>query len=234
MSNYEFEGKTEQDAVNLAVAELNLSAEMFDVEILEEKRGLFKRGVRIRVHLHDKPEVVVQAPVQEEAPSEKPLRKESEPGSESMEEVEQNCIQFLEGLLSQMDIEGNTRVSRRETGKVCISLETEQAAKIIGKGGKTLDAIQTLTGCVANKTKEYVRVVVDAGNYRAESEEKLIHRAYKAADSVKESGKAYLFEPMGPYERRIIHTTLADIIDLQTESQGDGLYKRVRVTKKGY
>ncbi len=233
MSNYEFEGKTEQEAVNLAVAELNLSAEMFDVEILEEKRGFFKRGVRIRVHLHDKPEVE-QAPVQEEESVERPLRKESDPGSESMEEVEQNCTQFLEGLLAQMSIDGSTRVSRREKGKVCISLETEQAAKIIGKGGKTLDAIQTLTGCVANKTKEYVRVVVDAGNYRAESEEKLIHRAYKAADSVKESGKAYLFEPMGPYERRIIHTTLADIIDLQTESQGDGLYKRVRVTKKGY
>ncbi len=262
--NYEFEGKTEQEAVDKAVAELQIGADNFDVEILEEKKGLFKRGVRIRVHLQGTQEgnraPKSEAPAYRErgnsstqgseggttedavsnissstsSASDKPLRAESLPGSESMQEVEEGCTAFLEGLLEKMQIEGTAQVTKREQGKVVISLNTDNNARIIGKGGKTLDAIQSLTGCIANKTKEYVRVVVDAGNYREESEDKLVQRVYQIADRVKSSGKPYLFEAMGPYERRIIHVTLADIVDIKTESQGDGLYKRVRVSRRGY
>ncbi len=246
--NYEFEGKTEQEAVALAVKELNIGSEMFDVEIIEEKRGLFRKGVRIRVHLHtdqavveqeEKPTSFQEKPASQSAPaglSETglPLRAESLPGSESMQEVEANCTAFLQGLLEKIEVKGTVQVTHREQGKVVISLTTENNARIIGKGGKNLDAIQSLTGCIANKTKEYVRVVVDAGNYREETEEKLIQRVYHVADKVKSSGKPYLFEAMGPYERRLIHVTLADIVDLKTESQGEGLYKRVKVSRRGY
>ncbi len=262
MNSYEFEGKTEQEAVERAVEELHIGSEMFDVEILEEKKGLFKKGVKIRVHLHQDVASIQEAepsdavspahePMQEvptfgmaatneqesfaeERSSERPLRAEAMPGSEAMQEAEENCLQFLEGLLEKIGMQGQAQVTKREQGKVVIALDTDNNARIIGKGGKTLDAIQSLTGCIANKTDEYVRVVVDAGNYREEAEDKLVQRVYHIADKVKTSGKPYLFEAMGPYERRIVHVTLADIVDIKTESQGDGLYKRVKVSRRGY
>ena len=79
---------------------------------------------------------------------------------------------------------------------------------------------------------EEYRVVLDSENYRSRREEALIRLAEKVGDQVKRTRKSRLLEPMNPFERRLIHTALANIEDIETKSEGEGLYKQVRVIYK--
>ena len=74
---------------------------------------------------------------------------------------------------------------------------------------------------------------MDTENYRIRREETLVRLAYTTADKVRSSKKSILLEPMNPFERRLIHTTLNDIPDVETKSEGEGVYKQVRVIYKG-
>lgn len=75
--------------------------------------------------------------------------------------------------------------------------------------------------------------MLDCENYRIRREENLVRLAYTTADQVVTKKTSVLLEPMNPYERRLIHSTLADIHDVDTKSEGEGLYKQVRVLYKG-
>ena len=78
-----------------------------------------------------------------------------------------------------------------------------------------------------------MKIVLDTENYRIRREESLVRLAYTTADRVRTSRSSVLLEPMNPFERRLIHTTLNDIGDIETKSEGEGLYKQVRVLYKG-
>ena len=74
-----------------------------------------------------------------------------------------------------------------------------------------------------------MKVVIDSENYRMRHEEQIIRNAYKTAEQVKRSGRSKLLDPMNPFERRLVHTALNDIEGVDTKSEGDGLYKQVRI-----
>ena len=80
---------------------------------------------------------------------------------------------------------------------------------------------------------EDIKVILDSENYRIRREESLVRLAYTTADKVRMNRNSVLLEPMNPFERRLIHTTLNEIGDVETKSEGDGLYKQVRVFYKG-
>ena len=95
-------------------------------------------------------------------------------------------------------------------------------------------AMQLLVNVYAGHLgREDIRVVLDSENYRIRREESLVRLAYVTADKVRMNRNSILLEPMNPFERRLIHTTLNDIPDVETKSEGDGLYKQVRVIYKG-
>ncbi|EFW38650.1 R3H domain protein [Treponema phagedenis F0421] len=75
--------------------------------------------------------------------------------------------------------------------------------------------------------------MLDCENYRIRREETLVRLAYNTADKVAMSKNSILLEPMNPYERRLIHTALSTINGIETKSEGNGLYKQVRVSYKG-
>ena len=105
---------------------------------------------------------------------------------------------------------------------------------LIGRKGKNLDALQLLANIYAGRLgSEDIRIVLDVENYRIRREESIVRLAYTTADKVHQSHKSILLEPMNPFERRLIHTTLNDIPDIETKSEGEGLYKQVRVIYKG-
>ena len=104
---------------------------------------------------------------------------------------------------------------------------------IIGKRGQTLDAVQYLTSLVANKGKdEYVKVVLDAENYRSKRQRTLEQLANRLASKVVRTGKYVRLEPMNPYERKVIHSTLQSHPDVVTRSEGDEPYRKVIIEKK--
>jgi spoIIIJ-associated protein len=234
---YEFEGKTEKEAIERAAEELGLEKDDFDVEILETQRhGLFKKGhVRIKVHT-DKP---VARNKQAESGDEGNARQErsrqpifGDPAAQN--EFEKKVIGFVEELISRMGYEGKVSVMFRDEFKLGLKIDSEHSSILIGKKGKNLDALQLLVNIYAGRQgREDMRVILDSENYRIRREESLVRLAYTVADRVRESRSSILLEPMNPFDRRLIHTTLNDISDVETKSEGDGLYKQVRVFFRG-
>ena len=240
---YEFEGRTEKEAIDKAAEELGLEKDGFDVEILEAQRsGLFKKGfVRIKVHTDE--------PVARKVPSEEKREDESEEDALSIKEqfnkavfgdpepkddFERDIIHFVQALIEKMGYSGSVGVLFREPKKIGLKIDSDHSSILIGKKGKNLDALQLLTNIYAGRIgRDDVRIILDSENYRIRREESLVRLAYTVADRVRESRSSLLLEPMNPFERRLIHTTLNDIADVETKSEGEGLYKQVRVFYKG-
>jgi len=216
--NQEFEGRTEKEAIESAVEALGLERDEFDVEILEtEKGGIFnlQKKVRIRVHLNQE---LVTA------------------GSEDPEtDLEHAVVDFVRNMTAKMGYPSEVRVKYREPGKIGLRLDSPHSNILIGKKGKNLDAIQLLANVISGRLEDgETRVVVDAENYRQRREESLIRLAQQVGDQVMRTHKSKLLEPMNPFERRLIHTTLNDVAGITTKSEGDGLYKQVRVIYRGF
>jgi spoIIIJ-associated protein len=237
---YEFEGRTEKEAIDRAAEELGLEKDGFDVEILESQRsGLFKKGfVRIQVHTNK--------PVHPNKPAAARPSGEGRTGNdrsvpaavfgdpESQNEFEQKLIDFVEGLIERMCYGGKVSVLFREDRKIGLKIDSDYSAILIGKKGKNLDAIQLLANIYAGRQgREDMRVILDSENYRIKREESLVRLAYTVADRVRDNRGSILLEPMNPFDRRLIHTTLNDIADVETKSEGEGLYKQVRVYYRG-
>jgi spoIIIJ-associated protein len=250
---YEFEGRTEKEAIDRAAAELGLEKDDFDIEILETQRqGLFKKGyVKIRVHT-ERP-VAVRSGGGEDSeeddgeensfPGERQSREARGGGAyaqpvygdpEAKNEFEQGMIGFVDGLISRMGYEGKVSVLFREEKKLGLKIESEHSSILIGKKGKNLDALQLLANIYAGRLgREDMRIILDSENYRIRREESLVRLAYTVADRVREGRNSILLEPMNPFDRRLIHTTLNDIADVETKSEGEGLFKQVRVSYRG-
>ncbi len=114
-----------------------------------------------------------------------------------------------------------------------LSIEGKDSGTIIGKRGQTLDAIQYLTSLMVNKDKEkYLRVVVDAENYRVKRENTLEQLAERLAGKVIKTRRTVRLEPMNPYERMVIHATLQDNPKVKTRSEGEEPYRRVIIELK--
>ena len=228
---YEFEGKTEKEAIEMAVNELGLERDQFDVEILEtQKNSLFKKGyVKIRVHTLDDNEGSSWG---SDASEEKHTRLVADPLPQG--EFEQKLIEFITQMIEKMGYSVKAMISYREDKKIGIKLESSNSSILIGRKGKNLDALQLLANIYAGRLgHEEVRIILDTENYRIRREESLVRLAYTTADKVRSTRNSILLEPMNPFERRLIHTTLNDIPDVETKSEGDGLYKQVRVIYKG-
>ena len=228
---YEYEGKTEKEAIEIAANELGLERDQFDVEILEtQKNSLFKKGyVKIRVHTLDN---VKANNFENKNHEEKFSRLVADPLPQG--EFEQKLIEFITQMIEKMGYSVKVMISYREDKKIGIKLESSNSSILIGRKGKNLDALQLLANIYAGRLgHEEVRIILDTENYRIRREESLVRLAYTTADKVRSTRNSILLEPMNPFERRLIHTTLNDIPDVETKSEGDGLYKQVRVIYKG-
>jgi spoIIIJ-associated protein len=235
---YEFEGRTEKEAIDNAAQQLGLEKDDFDVEILETQRqGIFKKGhVRIRVH-SDKPVSAsyTQSSGDDGAKSERKAAPKPAFGDTAASgEFEEKIISFVEGVIERMGYPGSVSVLFREESKLGLKIDSEHSSILIGKKGKNIDALQVIANVYARQIgHEEMRIILDSENYRIRREESLVRLAYTVAERVGESRGSVLLEPMNPFDRRLIHTTLNDIAHIETKSEGDGLYKRVRVSFRG-
>lgn len=185
-------GKTVEEAIEEGLKELGITAEQAEIKVIEEaKKGFL--GINTK-----KAEVEVNA-----------KKTDGE-----------RVKAFLEGLFPIMKVNAKCNLVE-EDDKIVVEVTAERSQQVIGYRGETLDALQTLAGAVANIGREdYRRVVVDCENYREKREDTLKGLAEKLADRAVREGRKVILEPMAPYERRIIHSALADRKDVTTESDG--------------
>lgn len=172
-----------------------------------------------------------EKPVVSEPEVNKPLLVSAKP--ENLVPVEEHAAkEFLEKTFKEMGIEVSVSVEVNEDS-VYVDVEGKDTETVIGKRGQTLDAIQYLTSLVVNKGEnDYIRVIVDAEGYRAKREATLEKLALRLAAKVKKSGRSTRLEPMNPYERKVIHTTLQGVEGINTRSEGDEPYRRVVIEAK--
>lgn len=236
---YEYEAKTEKEAIEIAAAELGLERDQFDVEILEtQKNSIFKKGyVRIRIHTDDDVKPAGNVRSQDYSGADEYVSTSvnkivADPLPQG--EFEKKLVDFIASMIRKMGYEVNVEVMFREEHKIGIRLNSPNSSILIGRKGKNLDALQILANVYAGRLgREDIRIILDSENYRIRREETLVRLAYNTADKVRNSKNSILLEPMNPFERRLIHTTLNDIPDVETKSEGEGLYKQVRVIYKG-
>ena len=255
-------GNDVDTAVELALAELKCSREEVEVTVLEQpSRGFFGIGAKLAlVRVEKKAPVVEEAPapavVEEKAPvaapqkqkpqksetkvEKKKHKKEVQPKKSSIEEEVGNlspvenhiALDFLKEVTEQMGLVVDVTAKANEDS-VLLNIQGKDSGTIIGKRGQTLDAIQYLTSLVVNKDQNnYIKVVVDAENYRSKREKTLEKLANRLADKVVKTKRSVRLEPMNPYERKVIHATLQSNPRVTTRSEGQDPYRRVIIELK--
>ena len=199
MKTIEMVGKTVDDAVNAALAELNAKKEDVDVEVLEEGSkgflGMGSKDAKVRVSLKCTPQ--------------------------------NKAVDFLSGLFDVWGL--NVKISTELDGDVLkVELEGDDLGVVIGKRGETLDALQHLTSLNVNTGDgDFVKVSLDTEGYREKRVKTLESLAAKLASKVAKTRHNVTLEPMNSYERRIIHASLQDNEFVTTYSVGQSPNRKV-------
>lgn len=137
---------------------------------------------------------------------------------------------FLQNVLTKMGIECAVELNEVDD-TVALTIVGEEASAAIGYRGETLDALQYLCSLLLNGRHEgFKRVSIDAENYREKREKSLQKLARNLEQKVKRTGREHKLEPMNPYERRVIHTTLQNSKYVTTQSEGQGAARHVVIT----
>ena len=203
----EFTGKTVEEAVTAALVEFQVTGDRLEYEVIEkETKGLFGLGQK---------DAVIRA-------------------RKAVEDVEDIARKFLEDMLDAMNVQADLDVFVDEEDKsIEIEIEGDDMGLLIGKRGQTLDSLQYLCSLAVNKkTDDYYRVRLDTENYRYRREVTLKKLAKSIAAKVRRTRRSVSLEPMSPYERRIIHSTLQDDLYVTTRSDGEEPYRHVIVCLK--
>lgn len=138
------------------------------------------------------------------------------------------AVEYLKNILKSMDLD-NIEISVEESeNEAIINLSGDNVRHVIGRRGETLDAIQYLTGLVANHAQNsYYRIKLNTGNYREKREKTLESLGTKMARKAIKTGRVCVLEPMNPYDRRIIHTAVQKVNGAVSWSEGEDMNRHV-------
>lgn len=206
MEYMQFSAKTVDDAITEALIQLGITSEQLEYEVIEKGSAGF-------LGINSKKAVI------------KARKKET---------VEDVVRTFLGNMFRAMNLEVDIELVYDETTRnMDVELKGPEMGVLIGKRGKTLDAIQDLARIVANKgAEDYIRVKIDTENYRKRRRDTIENLARNVAYKVKRTKKPMSLENMNAYERRIIHSTLQNDKYVTTYSEGEEPYRHIVVALK--
>lgn len=167
---------------------------------------------------------------QKKAAPEKKEQKKDYPKSVDLEYAKSYLMTILKGF----NIDDAKIDASYNEGVITLDIDCDDYGIIIGRRGDTLDSLQYLLSLVMKKSaSEYVRVVINVGNYREKRNETLRNLAAKHSAYVLRTGRRFTFEPMNPYERRIIHTAVQEIEGVESRSIGYNQDRKVVIEPVG-
>ena len=252
MRSMEMSAKTVEEAVQAACAALGVDRDDINVsyEVLEfPARKLFRTiPAKVRVTVAE-PEVVEEvkpaaAPVAEPAPApeeEAPVSAEDKPAEQpapvSDEEVEldiaadprlQAAVEYLTPIFKLMGVEEFAFTAFKKGEATILRVSGQHMGVLIGRRGETMESLSYLASLVVNRMEgPYVKLGIDVGGYRGKREDDLAALARRLAEKVVRTGCCHEMESMNPYERHIIHTALAEVEGVRSESKGEGPARHV-------
>jgi len=202
----EFTAKTVNEALTNALIEFETTSDKVEYEIIERESskllGLLNKPARIRVRL-----------------------------KMTYEDI---AVDFLNKVFNAMKMVVKINITYDDVERLMsIDISGDEMGILIGKRGITLDSLQYLVSLVVNRNSEnYIKVKLDTENYRERRRETLENLARNLAHKVKRIHKPVYLEPMNPYERRVIHSTLQKDRYVETHSEGEEPYRKVVITLK--
>lgn len=150
-----------------------------------------------------------------------------------MEKKEQVLEEITQELLEHLGLEAKILILTGESDTIGVKLESENPGILIGYHGETLRALQAILGLIIfRRLGEWVRLIVDVGNYRKERELKLHDLARKSAERARFLAKAVVLPPMPPDDRRAVHLAVSEIDGVISESVGEGQERQVVIKPK--
>lgn len=156
--------------------------------------------------------------------------KEEVPTPEEVLEKAKVAQEYVASILEKMGIDTSSEIIQTENGAI-IDFKGDGTGTIIGKRGETLDALQYLSAMICNKgEKGYFRITLDSCGYRAKRKLILEELAKKVSKNVLRTGRSQSLEPMNPYERRIIHSTISEIEGVTSRSIGEEPFRKVIIS----
>lgn len=204
MSTIEIEDKSVEDAVAAACKQLQLHREQLEIEVLSKgSSGIFgivgAKKAKIRVTSKVSP----------------------------LEAAAQQAKEILTEILQHINLPSVVEYTMEEN-QVVLNIISNGSGLLIGKRGKTLNALQYLVAKILGReVGENISVIVDTENYRVKRHESLKELARQLSDKVKKSHRPLTTGPMSSQDRRIIHLTLQEVQEVRTKSKGEGNLRRV-------
>ncbi|SMB87533.1 spoIIIJ-associated protein [Desulfonispora thiosulfatigenes DSM 11270] len=205
MKSIEISAKTVEEAIDLALNELNLTKDEVNIEVLEQpSKGFF--GI-----IGTKKAVVKVDEIYN------PTKKAKD---------------FLMQIFAPMNLNPKIEIVE-DKSSVTFNITGDDLGILIGRRGDTLDSLQFLLNLVMNKDNESrTKYIIDIEGYRKKREETLLNLALRLGDKAKRTGRKVILEPMNPQERRIIHMTLQNDTEIGTYSEGEEPYRKVVIIPK--
>lgn len=244
----EFTAKTVDEAKALAAQEFGVSVDDIEFEILEQPRkslfGGLKGEARVKaLYSASQAKPVESTPVEDDEETDAAESaadgSDEEFGSENGGELPEDfdvsgslkvrsAIEYLTGVLRALGLEKFEITPVKRDGNVVLDITGEKLGIVIGKRGETLDSLQYLTILASNRSEEsFCRISLDCNGYRDKRRETLDALARKTSAKVIKQGRKIALEPMNPYERRIIHSCVAEIEGVSSRSTGTEPYRKV-------
>ena len=224
------EGKTTNEAIEKGLKQLNVSKNMVDIKVLEneEKRSFFNLLA---------PRVVkVELTVKESEKNNEKIEKKEivrKVDEKDLEKSKNNIKEFLDNFLRNVSNKKFDYSVEIVNQNIEVNIKGEDSGFLIGYRGDVLNSLQTILSSIANKNNDSkIRVILDIENYRDKRKETLENLAIKVSKTVSKTGKSITLEPMGAYERKIIHSKLQDNKYVKTHSIGEEPNRRVVISKK--
>lgn len=237
-------GPTVEDAIQDALAELGVSEQQADIQIVKEPRaGFLGVGGQEAVVMarttepaatfdddedddeDDEDDGPDEAPAATPSPRTAPMQRSIPEGDlEELEAQADAAADFIEELLGHMGIDAIAEPGEHR-GHMYVDIvdgQEEDMALLIGRQGQTLDAIQELMRMVVSRRLDArIRVIVDVQDYRKRREERMVENAQEQAERVLDTGREAELDPMNPFERKLVHDALADVDGVETISRGE-------------
>lgn len=242
------EAPTVEEAVDAALEELGVQQDAVEYEVLEEPgKKLFgmgsSHGAKVRVWVRDsfieemaldQAEQDEEAPEASELPSELRVDDDRELSDEDLDKVADAAVGVLKEVLAQFQIEEPTiEEYEGDEGEIILDVVGGDFGLLIGRHGRTLDAIQTVVGAITTHRSGFrYPVVVDVEGYRHRRRQKIEDIARRAADRAARQRMAIRLRPMTAYERRVVHVALRNDARVVTGSEGAEPYRQVVVNPK--
>lgn len=247
----EFTAKTVEEAKELAAKEFGVSADEIEFDILEQPRKTLFGGLKGEARVNAVYEPAAEEPkkrvfedeASDEAPAAGAGEKIEDVSDETDGEAEEKlpddfdiskslkvktAIEYLTAVLRALGLDNFTITPEKRGGNVVLDIKGEKLGVVIGKRGETLDSLQYLTILASNRTEEsFCRISLDCNGYRDKRRETLDALARKTSAKVIKQGRKIALEPMNPYERRIIHSCVAEIEGVSSRSTGSEPFRKV-------